>query len=344
MHMKLAIFFVIGTSVDALRRHSKKAPSESGMLSDRGLVLSQEDEAQVHASGPDERFENQTHEAKMSQIWSKVMADTRISQLPSMWKAALDSLKMMAFNDFFDYHNDEKPRGQNKVIHMQAVACKFNMKVFASSPFTGIFKPGTTTGIMRMGPPAPQLATSGVSLKWFRSNVESGNTVLAAYERSENFFEHDLSNHIELFESAPLMLLRKIMQQTVCTAFTALSDIAMYDQDGNNAGDKVNFPFELRLESANRTLATMTAGKNYTTEVHKLLSAIPVGTKLYNVKVRAEPGAEFEQIGELSTASQCTNSMYADLRLAYQHRRMEDDLALRPEWDSLVRGVCDEHR
>jgi len=319
--------------------------SESGMRSDGGLVLNQDDEAQVtsqvHTSGPDERFENQIHEAKMSQIWWKVMADTRISPMPSVWKAALDSLSMMAFNDFFDYHREEKPVGQNKVIHMQGVACKFNMKVFASSPFTGIFAPGTTTGIMRMGPPAPNMERSGVSLKWFRSYVESGNTVLAAYDGSENFFEHDLSNHIELFENAPLRLLRKIMQQTVCTASTALSDIAMYDQDGNNAGDKVNFPFELQLESANRTLAAMPAGKNYTIEVHKLLSAIPVGTKLYNVRVRSKPGAQFEKIGEMSTASQCTNSMFADLRLAYQHRKMEDDLALRPEWNGQIKDICD---
>jgi len=163
----------------------------------------------------------------MSQIWWKVIADQRISPVPSVWKAALDSLSMMALSDFFDHHLEEKPQGQAKVIHMQGVACKFNMNVFSTSNYTGLFAPGTTTGLMRMGPPAPDNARSGLSLKWFRSYAESANTVMAAEEGSPNFFEHDLTNHINLFDVAPLALMREIIRTTQCSGATALSDLAM---------------------------------------------------------------------------------------------------------------------
>jgi len=299
----------------------------------------------VQASGPDERFENQIHEAKMSQIWWKVVADQRVAPVVSLWKAALDTLSMMGLNDFFEYRRDEKPEGQSKVIHHQAVACKFSMKVFASSPFTGLFAPGTTTGLMRMGPPAPDMKRAGLSLKWFRSYVESANTVMAAFEGSENFFEHDFSNHIQLFDSQALLLLRRLVRQTLCSASTGLSELAKYDQDGNPAGDNVNFPFEFQLQPVNRSLAAMLGRgwQNYTTELFNQLGAIPVGTKLFNVRVMPYPGAALETIGEFSLASQCAPSMYGDDRLAFQHRRIEDDLALKPEWTDMVKEVCDQY-
>jgi len=113
----------------------------------------------------------------------------------------------------------------------------------------------------------------------------------------------------------------------------------------NNAGSKVNFPYELKLEPINRALVKFPAGKNFTTEaVLGLLRTIPVGTKLFNVVVRPQPGAAFEKIGEFNLASQCSYSMFADLRLTFQHRRIEDDLALRPEWNQLVKDWCDEMR
>merc|ERR550539_532624 len=132
-------------SVDGIRR---KSSSKSAMRSD-----DQSMETQGLVNGPDERFENQIHEAKMSQIWWKVIEDQTLGPVPSVWEAALDSLSMMVLDDFFEYRLEEKPEGQSKVIHQQAVACKFSMNVIPSSPFTGIFAPGTTTGIMRMGPP-----------------------------------------------------------------------------------------------------------------------------------------------------------------------------------------------
>lgn len=345
MHMRLAISVAALASVESARRTVKQTADEFEMLNDGGLVLDQDVEADVQQNRPfDARFENQTHQAKMSQIWRKVTAVQETAPLPSVWRAALSSLSMMVLNDFFDQRNDEKPRGQSKVIHAQGVACQFNMRVFRSSPFTGIFAPGRTTGLMRMGPPAPDMVRSGVSLKWFRSYVESANTVMASLESSENFFEHPISNHIHLFESAPLRLVRRIADLTMCSAATSLAELARYDQDGNSAGDNLNFPYELQLEPANTRLAALPRGLNYSTQIFNLLSGIPVGTKLFNVRVQAEPGAAFRTIGEFRLASQCAPSSYADTRLRFQHRRIEDDLAIRPEWEAAIREECDQHR
>ena len=100
------------------------------------------------------------------------------------------------------------------------------------------------------------------------------------------------------------------MRHTICSGATGLYDLGMYDQNGNSAGDNLKFPFELFLEPANRTLAATPAGSNYTTELWKLLGAVCVGTKLFNVKCARSPGVRWSRlVGSILPLSAQTVSM-----------------------------------
>lgn len=88
--------------------------------------------------------------------------------------------------------------------------------------------------------------TPGFGLKFLRDGVHSGNLV-AMYgvngAESWNFFKMDFSNHIGAAEGIALNLVaKKFSSGTPFIQYVGLSDIAQYDQHGNEVAAP-KFPF-----------------------------------------------------------------------------------------------------
>jgi len=66
------------------------------------------------------------------------------------------------------------------------------------------------------------------------------------------------------------------------------------------------------------------------------LESIPSGSVLYDIFAMDKPeelGGSEKKIGQLKTVSELTSSKWGDEHLYFRHERMDDDLALRPEWE-----------
>ena len=138
----------------------------------------------------------------------------------------------------FDNEWDNMPEGRQKYIHGVGAVCKFTLDI-KDSPYTGMFKNGLQTGIIRIGPALDIADGAGVppgaGIKFLRTGRSSGNFValrsLTAGE-SYNIFDpelYPLYNHI-LGASNPqeLILVNKFLQGSECPTKVGLSDIARY--------------------------------------------------------------------------------------------------------------------
>merc|ERR1719507_1422369 len=80
----------------------------------------------------------------------------------------------------FDNQWDNMPAGRQKVIHGVGAVCRFTLDI-TDSPYTGIFKTGKQTGLIRIGPALDIAKGAGVppgaGIKFLRSGKTSGNFV-----------------------------------------------------------------------------------------------------------------------------------------------------------------------
>ena len=133
------------------------------------------------------------------------------------------------------------PAGRVKVVHSVGGVCKFKLNI-ENSNYTGILKNGTRTGIIRMGPARDVSNGAGVkpgaAVKFLRTGRTSANIFFMHNlnplpNKSYNFFEKDISNHINPVK-APNKLLeagggvgeKKVQQAQKCTSKLGLSDLA----------------------------------------------------------------------------------------------------------------------
>lgn len=66
------------------------------------------------------------------------------------------------------------------------------------------------------------------------------------------------------------------------------------------------------------------------------LATIPSGSLLYDIYATDKPvelGGVESKIGQLVTASEMTTSNWGDTHMFIRHQRMDDDLAIKPEWE-----------
>merc|ERR1711974_383574 len=107
----------------------------------------------------------------------------------------------------FENEWDVMPAGRKKAIHGIGAVCPFTVTVAADSPFTGLFKPGQLSGLIRMGAgidfmdPLSSGFLPGVSVKLFRTGTSSANFVLfnelnPLPNNNHNMFATPLKNHV----------------------------------------------------------------------------------------------------------------------------------------------------
>ena len=123
------------------------------------------------------------------------------------------------------------PEGRQKFVHGVGAVCKFTLDIH-DSPYTGLFKNGVQTGIIRIGP-ALDIAdgagpSPGAGIKFLRTGKSSGNFVIGINtKKSYNIFDPDLYplyNHL-LEPVNNQSLFNKFLQGSECPKIVGLSDI-----------------------------------------------------------------------------------------------------------------------
>ena len=281
-----------------------------------------------------------TWEEKTNEIMTHVMLEPSQGQFPNVLGLFRESVITT-----FDNQWDIMPAGRRKFIHGVGAVCKFTLNI-TDSPYTGMFKNGKQTGIIRMGSGNDISNGAGVAasaaIKFLRSGVKSGNFVtLHRPGESYNMFEYTLSNHIPEASIVPLanrFTTRKFQQASKCAAKVGLSDIARYDQTGNE--EKPVFPFKITLKP--------TGAVNFREDetpilefMQQYVDKIQSGTELYSFIAHANPDdIEGRELAKLTVLDGCFPSKYGDEKLFFQHQRVEEDIALRPEWEPAYMSAC----
>ena len=129
---------------------------------------------------------------------------------------------------------DNMPEGRQKFVHGVGAVCKFTLDIH-DSPYTGLFKNGVQTGIIRIGSALDMADGAGLmpgaGIKFLRTGKTSGNIVtwpLVLKKSYYNIFDPDLYplyNHL-LGPTDDQSLANKLLQGTECPPKVGLSDIA----------------------------------------------------------------------------------------------------------------------
>lgn len=296
----------------------------------------------------EDAFTSLSAAAKLSQLWRKIGADTRVQPMLSKGKTLIEVLTLSMISTF-DSSMEVFNQGRQKVIHQQGVVLQFDLEVEANSPYTGMLMPGVHRGLLRLGsafPPESDIFP-GIAVKFLRSGIHSANTVALRQNGAETgqtqFFEEPLSNHVSPGDT--LEMLKKFSQASGCRSMTGLSDFCSYTQDGKQARS-VNFPYEIQFDAPNHSQFPINTGAtDMNAEVLRALKTIRPGTHLYNVNAKASPSARWVRIGKVVSKSAPTTSWFGDTTLFFRHQRMEEDFVKRPQWVSAAAAdmpFCDE--
>ena len=74
--------------------------------------------------------------------------------------------------------------------------------------------------------------------------------------------------------------------------------------------------------------------------MQQFVDNIPAGTELYSFRAHANPeDVEGTELAPMVVGG-CFPSKYGDEKLFFQHQRIEEDIELRPEWESAYMTEC----
>ena len=162
----------------------------------------------------------------------------------------------------FTNHWDVLPPGRLKFAHGVAAICPFKIDISSKSRYTGILKPGTVHGLMRLGTGSDITSksdpgmTPGAAMKFLRSGTYSANALFSystmpVKEKTFDFFGYPLSNHALVRKPEGHHLGRvlgavmtgvKYCETKSCVSKVGISDLTFYDQAGNFV-KKPKFPY-----------------------------------------------------------------------------------------------------
>jgi hypothetical protein len=292
-------------------------------------------------------WQQQSANAKRSVLDPTVQNDTTPGNFPNALELA--ELFIEDMNLSFDTYGDDMPdqflQRRPKLIHSVGVVADGVWKPVANNlGYTGVFQGCDNLYIRLSLAKTPETGaqgyTPGLSLKCLRNGVHSGN-IFAMFslqgQDSWNFFKNDLTNHVpDLSNNANFLL--KQLRSTFAKAsawpvMIGLSDLALYDQQGNNITSP-NFPFRLIFHP-------VTAIHNAFPDAPSqpfydiLVSGLSNPGPLYEVYAIVNPGdsnSAAVHIATISTTSPAETSKFGDAYMFFQHTRMEEDFTYIPDW------------
>lgn len=282
-----------------------------------------------------------------------LMGNIQESKNPSSWFSALSMTGIFreSMCPTFNAKGDQLPWERsflfshgyrNKYIHSVGNVGQIEWKSVGSHPYTGVFK-GSKNALIRASlasePDKDEKNTQpGIGLKFLRDGVDSGNMVAMFTvdgQDSWNFFKNNFTNHIPGLKSLALAPLGvKFATATKNIQQVGLSNMALYDESGKKE-DKPVFPFSLNFVPTQ----DMNFPDDYVAPVHEQLKNVPVGLTLYKVYAMDKPaelGGKETQIANIVLSSELMTSTWADKSLFFRHQNVQDDVSLKPEWDSYL--------
>ena len=108
--------------------------------------------------------------------------------------------------------------------------------------------------------------------------------------------------------------------------------MAKYAQDGSEEASPV-FPWKLRFEPTGEFNFPK---DTYDVPFEQYLQTIPSGSKLFSIYAMDQPeelGGTEALIGSFVTDSTLVTSYWGDEHMYFRHQRMDEDLAIHPEWE-----------
>ena len=297
----------------------------------------------------DHQWLGKSAQVKMEEVWQLISS----SSSPASWFSSFELLGLFleSMQPSFDHQSDWIPEGRKKLIHSQGMIVKAKWAPVDGHNYTGLFASGSSYGLVRFSlakqPPGSvkpgEIAMApGVSVKFFRDGRPSGN-FMAMYsldgQNSWNFFENQLSNHVDDPKDTLLKLLAiKFRTASKPETKLGLSDFARYDASGQQ-NSQPKFPYRLFLKPSSALKS----------DAEKLVKDLPIsgtnwleqlqvckpGVLLYSVFAQPEPFSkegELILIGNIYQEGEIRASEVADRHLFFQHVRFAEDAALRPDW------------
>jgi hypothetical protein len=249
----------------------------------------------------------------------------------------------------FDNFLPTMPPGREKFIHTGGSVCRIDMTI-RNSPYTGLLARGTQQGFMRIGPavaPDADGITPGWGFKFPRTGVPSGDFVAmhgVLTGQPFNFFANNISNKVAPASGALMVLASIFERATICSSQVGISDLTKYSQAGRSVAEP-KFPYKLFFVPAAGTQAS-----NSPKTVDQLMdefASFPVGMRLFSVYACDTPTGDEtahpttlencgspQLLGEINLAGRCSASDYGDREFHIRHQRIEEDWALRPDFNT----------
>ena len=174
------------------------------------------------------------------------------------------------------------------------------------------------------------------------ANILVKKTCAPEYENYD-FFNLALSNHVvsTTLSTSPLItpgVLFKVCYPGTCITKLGLSNACTYDQEGN-VSTKVTFPFKVVF-----TPSKVHLSQTKPETLQKFLdrfAEIPTNSTLYTIKGYESPSDEKGvDLGEMINTGKCLTSYFGDRKLNFYHQRIEEDIALKPEWEKDLQTNC----
>ena len=221
-------------------------------------------------------------------------------------------------------------------------------------PYTGLFETGTPYGLIRLSYTSENDesgTTPGLSLKLFRDGTPASNILAMeslAGQTSGNFFQYDFSNHLAPGTTPLLRYVDRRFSRYSCPSTrTGLSEVAFSTELINNPSptadeySNVEFPYRI-IFRPNATLTQRYSSYAPEQSLFETLSTLEVGTKLYDMYAVTGPedGTELEvHVGHLELTREIQPSVLGDKILFFRHQKVEEDYAMRPQYDVQDEGA-----
>jgi hypothetical protein len=324
----------------------------------------------------DERNDNEAaRDAAATALWTRCLEHagtsprdpkipTHVAVLKDIHGADYSTLLKCPLDDRTEHPYGQK--GERKLAATGALArCRIE---FFASDYTGLFRQGTRTGLIRfstaVAPPtgAASLVLGKakhsklfplVAIKCMRANGPSGNLLFAGAKTGQaerDFFAHGLCTQLtRKVPTAAQPALRAFEKYSKYPLALGLSEFATLDEDGCDLSGGceelgATFPWALHLHPRVAT-PPLPDGAPNTAFVDALLATVAPETVLYDVYAAASPDAvsgkdvRVERIGRVVATSVAIPSP-AGSPIVFRHQAKEDDYALRPQWaDDLKKRV-----
>ncbi|XP_055349351.1 uncharacterized protein LOC129596178 [Paramacrobiotus metropolitanus] len=283
-------------------------------------------------------YDGLSNDGKRDALWSLINARQYSGAYPtdnpgvlSMPQLFVPSFLAARFTTVSDELGDP---GRQKLIHTYGATAKVEMRMFANSTYSGVFKANhNSKGLLRLSLAKfdPEAFTPGMALKLFVRNHPSLNIIamfsLDGQGTNRNFLQNPFWNVI----AGPSSLALKILAKAFALSLHLLpgdstwdrpekeENLPLYehaciDSDGNVPA-AIRAPYRITF-TPNRDLGWSASTPN---DFRTHLAQIPVGSVLQTISVQRDVNAHEEIIGQVVTESTFVATPYNDEQLYFQH-------------------------